>query len=252
MNKISTFLTILLLYFVSVAPSLAQTELIVDGDFEGGFGAWTTMSLGMDPDGMWDISTPGALTPISTNPTAPNPQGGSFYAVTDQTGAGTHSMYQTFTIPAGATSVDLSFDMFVNDWSGTGGIIDPIGLDHTGPANQHARVDILNAGATPFSTNPADVAMQLYIGTDGTMPAYPYQTYNFDLGSLTPGNSYIIRFASTDNQFFFNLGVDNVSILAESPPIPTMGQWGIIILGLLLIIVGVVKVASRVYNPAKI
>ena len=120
-------------------------ELISNGGFEAGnFSGWTIPSFpgGFTNSGSWFIDTPGTETPLSAYSTAGNAAGGSFYAVTDQTWFSTHALSQTFTVPGAASSVVLSFKMFVNDYHGSS-IVDPIGLDHTGPANQHARVDIL-------------------------------------------------------------------------------------------------------------
>ena len=42
-------------------------------------------------------------------------------------------------------------------------------------------------------------------------PPNQYTTYRFELtGLLTPGNSFILRFAEVDNQFFLHQGIDNV------------------------------------------
>ena len=191
-----------------VSPAAAQ-ELLTNGDFETGtLASWTVTDLG---SGTFSPDAPGTTTPTSGFATAPNPGGGGTYAVTDQTGPGTHALTQAFTVP-GPGTVTLAFEMFVNDQSGSGGIVDPIGLDHTGPANQHARVDILTGAATPFDT-AAGVLSNHYLGVDPGPNPNPYTSYSFDISAAVgAGGTFQIRFAEVDNQFFHQLGVDNVSI----------------------------------------
>jgi len=189
-------------------------ELISNGNFEtGNFSGWTIPSFpGADTNsGNWFIDTPGTQTPLSGYSTAGNATGGSFCAVTDQTWFSTHALSQTFTVPGAASSVVLSFKMFVNDYHGSS-IVDPIGLDHTGPANQHARVDILSSAAPPFDTG-AGVLANYYLGVDAGTDPNPYTIYTFNITALVGGGgTYTLRFAQVDNQNNLNLGVDNVSI----------------------------------------
>ena len=190
-----------------------SAELLTDGGFESGtFDGWRTSNLG---DGQFVISSPGADTPTAGFATAPNPDGGTAYALSDPIGAGTRAVEQSFTLPGAASSFSLSFQMFVNDQSGLGPIIDPIGLDHTGPPNQHARVDVLTGGSPEFETGTG-VVRNLYLGVDPGPTPNPYVSYAFDLTPfLLPGSIYDVRFAEVDNQFFLHLGVDNVSVQAS-------------------------------------
>jgi hypothetical protein len=211
-------IVVLLLSASFVKAAGPGIELITNGDFETGtFAAWTVDNL-LAGNGDWFIGTPGLPTPLSVIATAPNATGGNFYGVSDQTGPGTHVLRQAFTVPANAVSVTLSYQMFVND-SDNGPIVNPAGLDHNAFPNQHARVDILTAGAAPFSTAPADVVANFYAGVDPQFSnPNPYTTYNFNLtGLVSPGGTYQLRFGEVDNQLFLNQGVDNVSILATVP-----------------------------------
>ncbi|MEG3438229.1 PEP-CTERM sorting domain-containing protein [Pannus brasiliensis CCIBt3594] len=217
MNRLSLTATRLTLVAVGTCGTVTAAqavELITNGGFEtGNFTGWTVSRQpgSNSPQGFFAAS--GNTTPLSGFLTV-GPAGGSFYAVSDQTGPGAYSLTQTFTVPGAASSVVLSFRQFVNDWSGVGPIVNPAGLDFNAFPNQHARVDILRAGSNPFSTAPADVLGNFYLGNDPRASnPNPYTAYNFDITSLVGGGgSFILRFAEVDNQGFFNQGVDNVSI----------------------------------------
>lgn len=194
---------------VAAQPSQA-VPLIANGGFEAGFTSWTVTDLA-GGSGSWFIDDADGLTPSSGFATV-GPAAGSFYAVTDQDGPGTHALEQLFTVPGAASSVLLSFDMFVNDQSLVGPIVNPAGLDHNASPNQHARVDILTAAAGAFDTG-AGVLANFYLGVDAGANPHAYTSYSFDITALVgAGGTFKIRFAEVDDQFFFNQGVDNVSI----------------------------------------
>ncbi len=230
-----------LLVAFAVSPAVAQ-ELLTNGDFEtGDLTGWTVMDSGI---GTFGISAPGALSPISGFPTSPNAGGGTSYAVSDQNGPGTHALIQTFTVPGPAALVVLRFEMFVNDQSGLGPLVNPAGLDDTAFPNQHARVDILTAAATPFDTGPSVLA-NFYMGVDPGPTPNPYIPYVFDItAAVGAGGTYQLRFAEVDNQLFLQQGVDNVSI-EFTPAAPTMGTWAAALLALLLLLAGLTAIGYR-------
>lgn len=219
----------------------AADQLITNGGFESGsFTGWLlanqTNPFDVNAADHFYISTPGAPTPAVDGfffDTAANPTGGNFYAVTASDNPGAHALLQDFTVPTAATEMTLSFQMFVNDQSGIGPIIDPSGLDYTTAGafdgNQHARVDILRIGAPDLSTASADVIANFYLGVDnpgGALPN-PYLNYSFDLSRLlVPGQSYRLRFAEVDNQSSLNQGIDNVSLTAVTPEPGAMALLG--------------------------
>lgn len=200
----------------------AQANLITNGDFSAGLTGWTVTDQA-GGSGSWYASTVGAVTPLSGFATSAVGGGVGGYAVSDQTGPGAHALTQSFSVAPGS-NVSLSFNLFVNDQSGAGPIADPAGLDYTsggtGAANQHARVDILTAGAGGLSTAPADiVATILAPFTDpfASIPN-PFTAYNFDITPFVGGGgTFQIRFAEVDNQGFFHAGVDNVAISVPEP-----------------------------------
>jgi hypothetical protein len=196
--------------------------LLTNGNFETGtFAGWTSTDLAGGA-GNWGVDTPGTTTDISGSATSALGGGahGSFYAVSDQTGPGTHALAQAFTVAAGATSVVLAFDMFVNNYDG-GPFCAP-GLNHTGSAVECGRVDLLTSAAGAFDTG-AGVLQNFFLGADSGTNPNPFKHYSIDITSLVAaGGTFQIRFAESDNQSFFNQGVDNVSITADADvPEPT-------------------------------
>src|SRR5262249_1422627 len=106
-------------------------------------------------------------------------------------------------------------------------------LDYTVTPNQHARVDILTAGAGPFDSG-AGVLANYY--NDSTLAPIggtnPWVHYSFYISSVVAGGrQFQIRFAEVDNQLFFQQGVDNVSILASSGAVPEPGSIALLGLG---------------------
>ena len=207
----------------------APIELIVNGGFEtGDFTGWTvTHAEPANITGSVYVSS-ALVTPVSNHATV-GPASGTYYAVSDQNGHGVRLITQTFTVP-GPLSVMLSFDMFVNDQD-AGPFINPAGLDYTAMPNQHARVDLLTAGASPYDTG-AGVLANFYLGIDPRPNPNPYTHYVFDITPFVGGGgTYQLRFAEVDNQLFFNQGVDNVSVLAEVPEPATLLLLGAVLTG---------------------
>ena len=218
-------------FAIGCASPAFSTELIVNGGFEtGDYTRWTT-SVEIGSGGDLIISTPGLPTPISASATAPNPAGGNYYSVTDQSGGGAYSLTQTFVVPTDMQSLMLTFQMFVNNQAFATSINDA-GLTHYASPNQHARVDVLIAGADPFSTAAGDIVANLFIGADAISGVNPYTSYAFDLSNLvTAGSTYQIRFAEADNQFYFQQGVDNVSLSALTGAVPEPSTWAMMLIG---------------------
>jgi hypothetical protein len=165
------------------------------------------------------------------------------YAVSDQGGAGAHSLSQAFVVPAlsPGQSVILSFWMFVNDQSGVGPIVGACGLDFNacGP-NQHGTVDLMLA-ATP-ELGVAPILANFYLGTDPGDNPHPYTFYAFDITPFVAGGgAFKVRFAEVDNQLFFHQGVDDVSVTLNAIPEPSaFGLMAAALLG-----IGTVRRARR-------
>jgi hypothetical protein len=198
---------------VGARAEAAPIELITNGNFETGtFAGWTANVLG-GSNGSLFIDTPGTTPPLGFGqPTIGTAANGSWYAVSSQSGPGTYSLIQSFTVAAGSTVV-LSFDMFANNYGA--GVFTGT-LDHTILPRQYTRVDILSAAAAPFDTG-AGVLATFYSGADAGGNPNPFTSYLFDISALVAGGgTFQLRFAEVDNQGFFNMGVDNVSITQDT------------------------------------
>jgi hypothetical protein len=184
--------------------------LLTNGGFETGtLSSWTVANETGSFPGSNFFAIAGTTTPQSGSTTV-GPASGSFYAVSDSNGAGAHALIQTFTVPGPASAVILSFDLFANSYATA--VVNPIGLDFADGANQHARVDILRAGASPLDTG-AGVLQNFFLGADAGSNPHTYTSRTFDITTLVGGGgTFQLRFAEVDNLFFFNLGVDNVSV----------------------------------------
>ncbi len=207
------------------------SQLIVNGGFETGtFSGWTVTNQPGSFPGTNFFATGATVTPQSGLSTA-GPASGSFYAVSDGSGPGTHALSQSFTVPGAASSVLLSFSLFVNSYGGS--FVNPVGLDFTDGANQHGRVDILSAGASAFDTG-ASVLRDFYLGVDPGSNPHAYKSYNFDITSLVgAGGTFQLRFAEVDNLNFLNMGVDNVSVDFTAAGVPEPSSVTLAGLGLI-------------------
>jgi hypothetical protein len=204
--------TLLFLFAAAMqpAPVHAQSqELIVDGDFElGGVNWGVSSTFPQANSGGWFLSSVGIPGPLSGFATDPDGGGQNLYVLSDQLATGTMALFQTFTVPNDESFANLylSFDMFVNDWSG----------QSTYNPNQHARVDIIAATGT---AHLAASLFNAYLGTDGGPVPAEFRHYEFDvLPFLTPGQTYRLRFQTVVGVSQLNQGVDNVSILAVPEP----------------------------------
>jgi hypothetical protein len=207
----------------TVHPATAA-ELLTNGGFEtGDFTGWI-VSRKDGSSGNWFVIDANQ-GPLSAYPTA-GPATGSWYAMSDQTSPGAQAITQYFSVPIDARSVVVSFNLFVNDWSGAGPIFGP-GLDFTGAPNQHARVDLMAAVPDPFDVG-AGVMATGYLGVDAGELPRGWQPYSFDITPyVLQGGAYAVRFAQVDNQSFFHMGVDDVSITATVPEPATWASMAV-------------------------
>lgn len=194
-----------------VAPSAGAQELLTNGGFESGLAGWTRQ-VWAGSNG--DLRAVGAGPGFSSGLAQVGPRTGASYALTDQSGPGAYSLLQSFTLSATPTAATLQFALSVTSYAtptAAGTDFNPM----AGSARQFARVDLF-AGALADGFSSAAPLQSFYTGpaSAATGPA-PWQSFSFDLTALlaAPG-TYTLRFVEVDNQGFFNLGVDDVSLMA--------------------------------------
>ncbi len=221
--------TLALAFFMLLASSAARAdELLINGGFETGtFAGWTIVAR---PGSFGNVFIDNNTTLPLSNRTTVGPASGSFFAVTDMTGPGTYSLLQTFVVSGAQSQVILSFNLFTNNSAGQI-VVNPGGIDHNLFPNQHIRVDILSAAATPFDTG-AGVLANFILGGNTTNGPNPYVSFSFDITALVgAGGTFQLRFAEVDNIGFFNMGVDNVSINATPAHHPVPEPVTLLLLG---------------------
>ena len=190
---------------VAAISTLSSPNVIVNGRFEAGGGSltgWTQFNEGFSP-GSWFVQS-GTSSPISGFPVRP-PTDGARAAMTDQFGPGTHVLYQDVTVPAGAR---LSFDVFIANRAGI--FWTPASLSFNVVPNQQARVDIVTTTSSVLDVGPAVIA-NLFRTDVGDTVVSGYETVTTSLASLA-GRRVRIRFGQVETVYFFQTGIDNVSL----------------------------------------
>jgi hypothetical protein len=198
----------------ALAAGAQASELLVNGGFEtGDFTGWFVNDQ-PGGSGSWYVDGNGSGSPLNGFPTPTLAGGGNFNAQTDQFGPGSHTLGQTFLFAGGTLSLD--FDVFANDHSGAAPVGE--GTDFTTVPNQHIEINlqhILVGDPIVFSGN---------FDIDWTHE-------HFDLTPLMSGpGDYALTFTEVDNQLYYNMGLDNVSVTAGGG-VPEPATWALMLVG---------------------
>lgn len=201
----------------SARPAQAS-NIILNGGFEAGLTSWVVVDEAAG-SGAW-FSQTGTTSPLNGFLVGAPPQG-SFAAMTDQGGPGSHILYQDFVVPVGVSAATLDFQYFIDNAAAT--FFSPASLSYTTPQNQQARVDIITTTANVFSVAAGDVLLNLFQTQPGDPADQAYSLLSTNLTAFLQaheGQTLRLRFAEVDNQLFFNLGIDAVSLDVETVPEP--------------------------------
>ena len=196
----------------------AHASVLINGDFETGSLSGWTITNQAGGSGNWYADTPGSTTPASglTTSSSGGTAHGTTYAVTDQSGPGSHSLTQLFTVGSTSSAL-LIWDMFINNYSGS---TVGTGLNFNVNPTQVGRVDILTSTAGAFDVGTGVLQTCFLGGAPGGTP-HAFSTNTCDItSSVGGGGTFQVRFGETDNQGFFNMGIDNVQINAGTVPEP--------------------------------
>jgi hypothetical protein len=227
------------------SPAKAAS-LITNGDFEDGGGSltgWTVANQASGSGSTYLQSGTGSPLNGFSVPAAPGP---THAAMTDQSGPGSHVLYQDFVVPAAVSAATLSFEEFVHNYAIA--YYTPATLDYSVRPNEQARVDLMTS--TPgneFSVAGGDVLLNLFQTNVGDPLVSGYNPVSTDVTALLQaheGETLRLRFAEVDNQNFFNFGVDQVSLDVASEaaaPAPSTALGGVLLLG----VVGGIKLLRK-------
>ncbi|GEM_PF-1024490 len=195
----------------------APVNLIQNGSFETNGGTnsndlagWKTVDEA-GANGAW-LAQSGTVTPFDPSfgndlcfhSDVPPPPDGNFAAMVSQGRQGSHILYQDVTIPAGASPV-LSFKFYTRSGAP---LRSPDSLSFNFETNQQFRVDVIDPASDFFTLNVLQNV--LVIGT-GNALTIGYELQTATLSGLG-GRTVRLRFVEVDNNYCFNVGIDDVRL----------------------------------------
>lgn len=203
----------------------------------------------------WTVETNGSAFPIAVDSGTTSTSAGTinpslsddFYAYTSQNGPGSSFLAQEFEVQPGVNRI--FFDIAINNSVSDYFVPEPVSFDFNGDANQQARFDILVPGAALTTVDPADIIVTGFQTQPGDPLIQDWTRYDIDVSAeLAPfeGQTVTLRFVQVDNQGFFNLAIDNLSVGTRPPPgvgpdalpVPVGSVGWLMILSLLLAVFG--------------
>ena len=190
---------------------------LTNGGFESGLTGWTVV----DQAGGWGswYSTTGGSAP-TTGLSILGASEGNKFAVTDQFGAGSHVLFQDISLEADMTHT-LSFKWSSKNWENA--MYNPETMNKDAWPNQQFRVDIVSTLFSDWFGSSSNTGVIASILAPVAPSSSGWNDVSFD---LTPwaGSSVRLAFREVDNQYYFNAGVDDVSIESVPEPITIIGS----------------------------
>lgn len=216
-----------LFLFLTVLSATSNAQLI-NADFEtGDLTGWQTLVEGS----AIPVSIESGTVTTEAGTINPSPDG-SYMVFTSQSGPGRSFLWQEFTPTIAVLSpYNVYFDIAINNGATAYYTPDPMSLDYTGDPNQQARIDILKPGASITTVDPNDIIVELFQTQPGDPLIQDWQRVTKDVSSeIAPyvGQALTLRLVQVDNELYFNLALDNVSVGYTPPygdveptPVPT-------------------------------
>ncbi len=212
-----------------LAPSSAEAENVVNGNFESGtLSGWSVYQA--NPFGDW-FAYKGTETPIGVNRKKQGegrdvqpPPLGTYAAVTDEVEPDTLILYQDVTLPPGS-NYQLSLIAYYDSYKPIAiPTLDTLAVGEEAlrlpngqfQKNQQFRIDVMRPEAPLESLESGDVLRTVFATKLGDRPTMAPTKFSVNLSAFA-GQTVRLRIANTVTEEVFNAGVDEVSI-ASGPP----------------------------------
>lgn len=195
-------------------PLVGFAQVTNPGFETGDTGGWTTQVNGS----AFPITVASGETMTSAGTINPSISD-DFYAFTSQSGPGSSFLVQDFIVQPGENRI--FFDIAINNAASDYFVPDPLSFDFSGPANQQARFDILVPGAAFDTVDPADIIVTGFQTEPGDPLVQDWKRFEIDVSAELmsfEGQTVTLRFVQVDNQSFFNMAIDNLSVGNTPPP----------------------------------
>lgn len=211
---------------VSLFTSTSFASLIVNGDFEtGDFSGWLVSQSGG--------STQTVVSAVGDPELGASPTNDFYAFAGNQSAPSQNVFWQSVVVPENLTLANFSFDYayqnFASDFS------TPNTLAFDGASNQQFRVDILLGTSLFDSVNLTDIVYSAIQTVSGDNNPQAWTSFSEDVTTSLlgfQGEDVLVRFAQSDNRGPFDIGFDNVSLIAETTDVPEPSSMAIFALAI--------------------